>query len=191
MYESEIKNILFNSTKLNINSSKTQIFDLTKENRERKISQNYILTYLGYKFKISYTKKGEKNEATISKDKLQVLMSDDKLQRFKDKIDTSFAEYNALLIKYATEKNATETNSIINNGKVLNQIEKYVGKKEICKYYNYDEKAIKKIFISRFKGNKCREFKEYINICNSELTKNYSHDNIQRSITEFRKKLIL
>lgn len=35
-------------------------------------------------------------------------MSDDKLQRFKDKIDTSFAEYNALLIKYATEKNATE-----------------------------------------------------------------------------------
>lgn len=108
LYESEIKNILFNSTKLNINSSKTQIFDLTKENRERKISQNYILTYLGYKFKISYTKKGEKNEATISKDKLQVLMSDDKLQRFKDKIDTSFAEYNALLIKYATEKNATE-----------------------------------------------------------------------------------
>ncbi|HUN15345.1 MAG TPA: RNA-directed DNA polymerase [Saprospiraceae bacterium] len=108
LYESEIKNILFNSTKLNINSSKTQIFDLTKENRERKISQNYILTYLGYKFKISYSKKGEKNEATISKDKLQVLMSDDKLQRFKDKIDTSFAEYNALLIKYATEKNATE-----------------------------------------------------------------------------------
>lgn len=88
-------------------------------------------------------------------------------------------------------KIGTETNRIINSGKALNQIEKQAGKKEICKYFNFDQKSIKKIFISRFKGNKCREFKEYINICNSELTKNYSHDNIQRSITEFRKKLIL
>ena len=113
LYESEIKNILFNSTKLNINSSKTQIIDLTKENRERKISQNYILTYLGYKFKISYSKKTEQQKngdirEFISKDKLKVFMSDDKLQRFKDKIDASFAEYNTLVIKYATEKNATE-----------------------------------------------------------------------------------
>jgi hypothetical protein len=108
LYESELKNILSSSTKLNINTSKTQIIELTKENRERKISQNYTLTYLGYKFKISYTKKGEKNEAIISKDKLHVFMSDDKLQRFKDKIDASFAEYNTLVIKYATEKNATE-----------------------------------------------------------------------------------
>lgn len=113
LYESEIKNILFNSTKLNINSSKTQIIDLTKENRERKISQNYILTYLGYKFKISYSKKTEQQKngdirEFISKDKLKVFMSDAKLQRFKDKIDASFAEYNTLVIKYATEKNATE-----------------------------------------------------------------------------------
>jgi hypothetical protein len=113
LYESEIKNTLFNSTKLNINSSKTQIIDLTKENRERKISQNYILTYLGYKFKISYSKKTEQQKngdirEFISKDKLKVFMSDDKLQRFKDKIDASFAEYNTLVIKYATEKNATE-----------------------------------------------------------------------------------
>ncbi len=107
-YENELKNILLSSTKLNINTSKTNIIELTKENQERKIAQNYILTYLGYKFKISYTKKGKKNESTISKDKLQVFMSDDKLQRFKDKIDASFAEYNALVIKYATEKNATE-----------------------------------------------------------------------------------
>ncbi len=113
LYESEIKNILSGSSKLNINISKTQIIDLTKENEERKISQNYILTYLGYKFKISYSKKTEQQKngdirEFISKDKLKVFMSDDKLQRFKDKIDATFAEYNAFVIKYATEKNATE-----------------------------------------------------------------------------------
>ena len=102
--KSELKNILFSSTKLNINSDKTQIIDLTKENRERKVSQNYIITYLGYKFKISYIKK----ESIISKGKLQVFMSDDKLQRFKAKIDASFLEYNLLIVKYATQKNATE-----------------------------------------------------------------------------------
>lgn len=35
-------------------------------------------------------------------------MSDDKLQRFKAKIDASFLEYNLLIVKYATQKNATE-----------------------------------------------------------------------------------
>lgn len=35
-------------------------------------------------------------------------MSDDKLQRYKDKIDTSFSEYNTNILKYSSEKNATE-----------------------------------------------------------------------------------
>ena len=103
-----MKNILFSSARLDINKSKTHIIELTKKNGERKISQNYILTFLGYKFKISYTNKSKNTEANITKDKLQVFMSDEKLQRFKDKIDTSFDEYNSLIVKYASEKIATE-----------------------------------------------------------------------------------
>lgn len=107
-YKNKLKNILFSSARLDINKSKTHIIELTKKNGERKISQNYILTFLGYKFKISYTNKSKNTEANITKDKLQVFMSDEKLQRFKDKIDTSFDEYNSLIVKYASEKIATE-----------------------------------------------------------------------------------
>lgn len=111
--EDEIKNLLKDTTKLNINTSKTEIIDLTIGNEKRTHSELYHITYLGYRFEISYSKKTEKQRngkirEFISNDKLKVFMSDDKLQRFKDKIDASFAEYNTLVIKYATEKNATE-----------------------------------------------------------------------------------
>src|SRR5690606_24300607 len=52
----EIKNILFEKSKLNINTSKTIVLDLTIENKNRTNSETYDLTYLGYKFGISYSK---------------------------------------------------------------------------------------------------------------------------------------
>lgn len=104
-YINEIKNILFSTTKLKINTSKTKFLNLTKANRERKKSQKYELTYLGYKFKLKYSKK---NRTSISKEKLQISMSDDKLKRYKNKIDKSFSDYDANILKYATQKNATE-----------------------------------------------------------------------------------
>lgn len=109
----EIKNILFEKSKLNINTSKTIVLDLTIENKNRTNSETYDLTYLGYKFGISYSKKKvlQKNctyKEVITKDKLQIYMSDDKLQRFKNKIDAAFSDYDTLIVKYATEKNATE-----------------------------------------------------------------------------------
>ncbi|MFA9195811.1 antiviral reverse transcriptase Drt3a [Flavobacterium sp. FBOR7N2.3] len=111
-YENELKNILYTTTKLSINTDKTQIIELTKENKERKISQNYFLTYLGYKFKISYSKKTEKEfgetRTFISKDKLKIFMSDEKLKRFKNKIDSSFSDYDFHITKYSTTKNSTE-----------------------------------------------------------------------------------
>jgi hypothetical protein len=111
-YKEEIKKILLGTTKLRLNTSKTEVIDLTKENKERKKSITYNLTYLGYKFKMSYSRKTAKKCDTtktfISKNKLQVFMSDDKLQRFKNKMETSFSDYFTSIAKYATEKNPTE-----------------------------------------------------------------------------------
>lgn len=106
-YKNEIKKILLSTTSLKINTSKTQVIDLTTENKERKKSITYSLTYLGYKFKMSYSKKTE-NNGIMSKDKLPVYMSEVKLQRFKTKIDLSFVDYDKLITKYSTEKNPTE-----------------------------------------------------------------------------------
>jgi hypothetical protein len=103
-YQNEISKVLLSSTKLNINVSKTKIINLTPKNKERKKSITYELTYLGYKFKIPHSRKKE----FITKDKLQIFMSDDKLERFKKKIDTSFSDYNTSILKYSTEKNSTE-----------------------------------------------------------------------------------
>lgn len=111
-YINNIKNILLNYTRLKLNTSKTEVLNLTKENRERKISQSYSLTYLGYNFKLTYSKKTEtkskKTKTSITKDKVQIFMSDDKFQRYKNKIDTSFSDYSTNLLKYASEKNSTE-----------------------------------------------------------------------------------
>lgn len=102
--KNDLKKILYGTSKLEINTSKTQIINLTKKNEERKINQSYLITYLGYKFKISFTKKGDK----FSKDKIQISMSDEKHKRFKDKIDAAFSDYSTLIVKYSIEKNATE-----------------------------------------------------------------------------------
>ena len=103
-YQNEIKRILLSSTKLKINTTKTKVIDLTPKNKERKKSIIYLLTYLGYKFKISFTKKTD----SITKDKLEICMSDDKIQRYKNKIDTAFDDYNSAIIKYTLVKNPTE-----------------------------------------------------------------------------------
>jgi len=111
-YQNEVKRILLTSTKLKINTSKTKVIDLTPKNQERKKSITYDLTYLGYKFKISFNKKTEKKygktKTFSSKNKLKVLMSDDKFNRYKDKIDTSFDDFNSAIIKYSSTKNSTE-----------------------------------------------------------------------------------
>ena len=111
--KNDLKKILCYTSKLDVNTSKTHIINLTKKNEERKINQSYLITYLGYKFKISYSKKKilQKNctyKEVMSKDKLQIFMSDEKHKRFKDKIDAAFSDYSTLIVKYSIEKNATE-----------------------------------------------------------------------------------
>ncbi|MDA3778697.1 MAG: RNA-directed DNA polymerase [Bacteroidales bacterium] len=111
-YKNDIKKTLLDTSRLNLNLSKTQIIDLRKGNKERKKSFAYDLTYLGYKFRISYSKKKELKcgvERTyISKDKLQISMSDEKLNRYKEKVKTSFDDYILCLVKYSSAKNSTE-----------------------------------------------------------------------------------
>lgn len=106
-FKNEIKKILLSTTRLNINTTKTTVIDLTTENKQRKKSIIYNLTYLGYKFRMSFSKKAE-NNGNISKDKVQVFMSDDKLNRYKNKIDASFDDFYTLGVKYLTAKNTTE-----------------------------------------------------------------------------------
>lgn len=111
-YRNEIKKILLSSTRLEINTSKTKVIDITTENSERKKSITYNLTYLGYRFKIFYSKKTVAEcgsiRTFISKNKLQIFMSDDKLKRYKDKIDATFSDYYASIAKYSTEINPSE-----------------------------------------------------------------------------------
>lgn len=111
-YKNEIKRILLSTTRLDINTSKTKVIDITAENNERKNSITYNLTYLGYRFKISYSKKTLTEcgsvRTVVSKNKLQIFMSDDKLQRLKDKIDASFSDYYVFIAKYSSEKNPSE-----------------------------------------------------------------------------------
>jgi hypothetical protein len=101
-YKTELKNIVAKSTMLNINSTKTSFIDLRKENQERKISKIYNLTYLGYKFIISYKKNSTGN---IHKPPTQIIMSDDKLNRYINKIKISFEDFTLEKLRYTTNHN--------------------------------------------------------------------------------------
>lgn len=92
-YIKEIENLLLQTTKLKINTSKTEAFDLKTK---KKTSKTYSLTYLGYKF-IFGCKKLNKKVTWIP---LKIRMSDNKLQRYKTKIELAFQDYNSSLGKY-------------------------------------------------------------------------------------------
>lgn len=99
-YKNEIKSIVNKSTSLNINLDKTSLIDLRKENKERKVSINYRLTYLGYQFIFGYKKKKDGNKEWIEKTPLKIAMSDNKLKRYEDKIIESFNDYSLNRVKY-------------------------------------------------------------------------------------------
>lgn len=103
-YISEIKSILLKTCGLNLNLDKTFTIDLRKEKKERKISKKYNLTYLGYKFIIGYEKKNGlkdgKTKEWIEKLPLKISMSENKLERYKNKIITAFEDYSSEKIKY-------------------------------------------------------------------------------------------
>lgn len=93
-----------NKFHLEMNFSKTKVFDLRKANSERKTSITYEITFLGYKF-IKEFKKEKKD--VITPKKLVVNMSDSKLNRFKNKISYAFNDFDINIVKYVGRERST------------------------------------------------------------------------------------
>jgi hypothetical protein len=104
-YKNSISNIL-RSYGASINLDKTSIVDLLKTSRERKTSKTYEITYLGYKFQIEYKKVSGKE--SVEKKQLKVTMSESKLNRYKNKIQKSFTEFDQDMILYSGKTSSVE-----------------------------------------------------------------------------------
>lgn len=101
-YKSDVKHII-EKFSLKMNNDKTQIIDLRKANYQRNQSKNYSLTYLGYKFLISFKKsKNDKGKDVIVRQPLSIKMSEKKFERYKEKIKVAFDEFSSDVIKHAT-----------------------------------------------------------------------------------------
>ena len=117
-FKSEVKKVA-SRFKLKINEDKTQIIDLRKSNSQRKSSMKYSLTFLGYEFKIRYIKSlNSKNEIQIEQLPLCVGMSTNKKQKFIDKINTAFNQFETDILKYPGKESKTN-NILVQRIKVL------------------------------------------------------------------------
>ena len=99
-YKSEVKRII-EKFSLKMNNRKTQIIDL-----KNGVTQNYNITYLGYKFSLSNQKP------------LTIKMSDKKYNRYKSKIKISFDEFLSDEIKYTPNTNKAN-NKLVQRIKIL------------------------------------------------------------------------
>jgi hypothetical protein len=99
-YKSEVKCII-EKFSLKINYRKTQVIDL-----KNGVTQNYSITYLGYKFSIS-----DQNPLTIE-------MSAKKFNRYKSKIKVSFDEFHSNFLKYSPNTSKTN-NKLVQRIKIL------------------------------------------------------------------------
>lgn len=107
-YLNEIKSIVAQSINLEVNSDKTFAIDLRKRHSERKTSKKYEFTYLGYKFVIRYKKeKDDKSKDVIKLEPLEMLMSEDKVLKYKQKIDLAFDDFQQKKIQYVGKENKT------------------------------------------------------------------------------------
>lgn len=101
-YRRQTKEII-NQFHLSMNNDKTKIYDFRKENSKRKISKKYEITFLGYKF-LKYFKKSGKD---IIEEPLIVSMSDNKFERFKNKIEFAFESFENDIAKYSGKERQT------------------------------------------------------------------------------------
>lgn len=85
-YEVELKRLLYESTGLEINATKTELFDLKKK---PKTTKKMELTYLGYKFLFGW----KKENSEVSRIPLSIMMSDKKFIRNSNKLTSAFQEY--------------------------------------------------------------------------------------------------
>ncbi|MCU4158378.1 RNA-directed DNA polymerase [Carboxylicivirga sp. A043] len=103
-YIERLKTISQKSLGLTLNSDKTHLIDLRKRNRDRKNSKRYKFTYLGYSFVIDYKRKelsGDSKKFEVYREPLKILMSEHKLEKYKNKIENAFADFKDKQALYA------------------------------------------------------------------------------------------
>lgn len=103
-YKEAIKRII-SKFKLEMNDEKTTVYDFRKKTTERKASKRYEITYLGYKFVFSYKKETRKEK--VVKETNKICMSDNKLERNKNKIIESFKDFERNIIIFAGKEKQT------------------------------------------------------------------------------------
>lgn len=99
-YKNQVKSLIVQSTQLAVNEDKTSVIDLRKENKDRRATINYKLTYLGYQFIVGY--KHNSTERTTKRLPLVTKMSEKKFERYRLKISLAFDEYLRHSAKYPT-----------------------------------------------------------------------------------------
>lgn len=97
-YKNQVKSLIFQATQLAVNEDKTSVIDLRKEDRERRATINYKLTYLGYQFIVGY--KHNLIERKTKRLPLVTKMSENKFERYQLKISLAFDEYLRHSAKY-------------------------------------------------------------------------------------------
>lgn len=130
-YRKQIEKVV-NKFHLEMNSSKTKVFDLRKVNSDRKTSIKYEITFLGYKFIKEFKKeKNQQAQDVIISKNLIVNMSDAKFNRFKNKINYAFNEFDTNIVKYTGQERSTNK-LLIQRIKVLtNNFRLYRRKKNV------------------------------------------------------------
>jgi hypothetical protein len=117
-YKSEVKRLI-EKFSLKMNNDKTQVIDLRKANYQRRQTKTYNITYLGYKYFITYKKeKNDKGIDIIIRNPLIIRMSDNKFERYKAKIKAVFDQFNLDVIKYSSGVSKSN-NKLVQRIKIL------------------------------------------------------------------------
>lgn len=104
-YKRQIEKII-NQFNLQMNKEKTTFFDLKKSNSERCASVKYEITFLGYKFIKHFKKEIDQfGNKLVKPQKLIVRMSDQKRNRYQNKVLEVFVEFERDNLKYVGREN--------------------------------------------------------------------------------------
>jgi len=101
-YENQIRTIAQENFGLSLHVEKTKLLDLKKRHSDRINPEKYEITYLGYSFIVNYeSSSNEKSETAIKRPSLQILMSQQKRDRYIQKIKLTINDYRLKRIKYS------------------------------------------------------------------------------------------
>ena len=161
-YKSEVRQII-NKFSLKMNDDKTEVIDIRKFNSNRKQSKTYNVTYLGYKFLIPFKKeKNNKGVDKIVQKPLSIKMSDNKFDRYKTKVKTSFDQFIVDVGKYSTGLNNA-------NNKLVQRIKILTGNFRL--YRRKDNVLIGIYFSNKFLTEDWQDLKSLDDLLKSEIAR--------------------